>query len=418
MVFPSSFAIRNYFDQDDYVGTVIISLKENAFSNNIKDIYQDKPGNIMILNCDNQIMLSAKPLEQSISPELFDQIEGEKGFFSSEVDGVNTLVTYYQNDRTGWYSVSTIPISFLISDTVKIKNAIIRISLMVLFLCFILSYLITIGITGGFTKLKGVMMKIRSGDFSIRVNSERKDEIGQLSNTFDTMIERINDLIEKGYEQKIRENHAQLKALQAQIAPHFLYNALDSINWLLIDKDEYEISNIVVALGGLLRYSISNNRDMVPVKDEIEQVQNYLMIQKVRFEDRLTYRIKVDQEMNEKLIPKLIIQPIVENSLIHGIEKMGQKGLIEVIGYQTNESSIFEIRDDGIGISPEKLEAVFDNPQDKDASRSHLGLSNVMQRIKLIYGEDYGIVVTSHPGQGTVVKIILPRNFESGGIRR
>lgn len=365
MVFPTSAIIKSFYPYGDYLGFLLINLKQSAFMDILSGIYADKSGNILMLGRDKKVMLSTKPLDDSIPDNCFENIRGEKGSYNFKIEGVDNLVTYLRDERTGWYTVSIMPVEFLIKDTDQIKKAILNISLLIIFLCISLSLLVTLGITKGFKRLKSVMVKVRSGEFDIRVNSRRRDEIGQLSNTFDTMLGQINDLIQKNYEQKIREKNAQLKALQAQITPHFLYNALDSINWMLIEKEEQEISSIVIALGDLLRYSINNKKDMMPVKDEVRQIENYLKIQKVRFEERFTYDIHVQDGLNEKLIPKLFIQPIVENALIHGIEKRSSDGKIEVKGYKTEQNVIFEVKDNGMGISEEMIAAIFDDSEEK-----------------------------------------------------
>jgi|SRR5690606_24681457 len=221
------------------------------------------------------------------------------------------------------------------------------------------------------------------------------------------MIGQLDTLIEKNYEQKIQADRAQLKALQAQISPHFLYNALDSINWMLIEKEEWDISEVVIALSDLLRYSISNNNDMVSVGEEIKNIENYLTIQKVRFENRFSYKIEVDSTIKDKLIPKLLIQPIVENAVVHGIEEKVEGGIIAINGYYTEGITCFEIIDNGPGIAKEKIDMLMDN--DKS---SHLGLNNVNRRIKLIYGSDYGIIIDNRPNEeGVIVRVILPESL-------
>jgi len=411
VTFPTSAIIKSFYPYGDYVGFLFIDLRQSALMGVISDIYADKSGNILMLDRDKKLMLSTKLVDIRLSDDLFKNINGEKGSYNLKIGGADNLITYLKNERTGWYIVSIVPVEFLIDKTDKIKKTLFNISLIIIPFCILLSLLITISITKEFKNLKSVMIKVHNGEFDIRVNSSRKDEIGQLCNTFDTMIGHINDLIQKNYEQRIREKNAQLKALQAQIAPHFLYNALDSINWMLIEKNQYEVSNIIVALGDLLRYSISNKKDMVPIKDEIKEVNNYLMIQKLRFENRFEYNINIESDLNDKFIPKLLIQPIVENAVTHGIEKRAREGKIEIIGYKNPDNVIFEVKDNGAGMNKEKLASILDSSQERYQEKNHLGLSNVNQRIKLIYGQEYGIEVYSVLREGTCVVIKLPRNL-------
>jgi Predicted signal transduction protein with a C-terminal ATPase domain len=414
MIFSTSAVINNLYPYGDYVGFLLIEVRENAFYDILSDIYTDKSGNILMLDEHKNLMLTTKPLENAIPDNLFKNIKQTRGSFLFKIRGVDNLVTYLKNERTGWYTVSVIPVEFLVKNANLIKNAIFNISFIIMIICIFFAFSVSNRIAKGFNQLITVMGKVQEGKFDIRINSKRRDEIGKLSQAFDTMIAYINNLIRKNYEQKIREKNAQLEALQAQIAPHFLYNALDSINWMLLDKDEKEISAVVIALGDLLRYSIGNKKEMMPVKDEIKQIENYLLIQKVRFEERFTYDIQIESDLAEMLIPKLLIQPIVENSVVHGVEKLLKDGRIEIRGYETERYVIFEVKDNGVGVTGDKLAVILEDSAAKSSNRTHIGLANVNQRIKLIYGENYGIEISSIPSQGMIVKIKLPAGLSKG----
>ena len=221
----------------------------------------------------------------------------------------------------------------------------------------------------------------------------------------------MHELMEKNYEQKQIEEMACLKAYQAQIAPHFLYNTLDSINWMLIENEEYTISNIVVALGGLLRYSISNDGNLKTVADELEQIKNYLLIQQVRFGDRLKYSIDIDTAIHQQLIIKLLLQPLVENAVVHGIENtVGLKTII-ITGRREGNDIVFSVEDNGAGI-PERLLLELNESLKNEvtAFSSRHGLQNVHQRIRLAYSGPYGLTIESVYQKGTRVMIRIPYN--------
>lgn len=405
-VLPSVSVIKDFYN-DIYEGILIINLRQDVLVDILGNLYESKEDNVLLLDRDKNMMLSTKPLDMDFNTLGFEHIIDDNGTFIEDITGRSTLITYHRNSKTGWYLVSTIPVDDLISNSKIIKSAIFDIVIIFILLCIIFAFLISSSMVKGFDQLIDMMDYVQRGNLNIHLNSNRQDELGQLSNSFDAMIGQLDTLIEKNYEQKIQADRAQLKALQAQISPHFLYNALDSINWMLIEKGEWDISEVVIALSDLLRYSISNNNDMVSVGEEIKNIENYLTIQKVRFENRFSYKIEVDSTIKDKLIPKLLIQPIVENAVVHGIEEKVEGGIIAINGYYTEGITCFEIIDNGPGIAKEKIDMLMDN--DKS---SHLGLNNVNRRIKLIYGSDYGITIDNRPNEeGVIVRVILPESL-------
>lgn len=405
-VLPSVSVIKDFYN-DIYEGILIINLRQDVLVDILGNLYESKEDNVLLLDRDKNMMLSTKPLDMDFNTLGFEHIIDDNGTFIEDITGRPTLITYHRNSKTGWYLMSTIPVDDLISNSKIIKSAIFDIVIIFILLCIIFAFLISSSMVKGFDQLIDMMDYVQRGNLNIHLNSNRQDELGQLSNSFDAMIGQLDTLIEKNYEQKIQADRAQLKALQAQISPHFLYNALDSINWMLIEKEEWDISEVVIALSDLLRYSISNNNDMVSVGEEIKNIENYLTIQKVRFENRFSYKIEVDSTIKDKLIPKLLIQPIVENAVVHGIEEKVEGGIIAINGYYTEGITCFEIIDNGPGIAKEKIDMLMDN--DKS---SHLGLNNVNRRIKLIYGSDYGIIIDNRPNEeGVIVRVILPESL-------
>jgi len=342
-IFPSVSNIKDFYN-DVNRGILIINVKTDFLDEGAKRNYsRQSAGNFILLSDQKTVMLNIKSLDSGISDDLFKGIEGSEGVYIQNVNNKQYFITYLKNEKTGWYLVNLVPVSELVSSTQKISKLIINTSVLFVIICILFSVLISTNITKGFRKLMKVMEVIQKGNLKVRVNSQRRDELGVLSNGFDNMIIRIDELINKNYEQKLRENKARLKVLQAQISPHFLYNTLDSINWMLLDKNEMEISSVVVALADLLRYSISGSQDVVSIKQEIDHIESYLIIQKVRFEDRFTYSIDVSEDILEKNIPRLLIQPIVENAIVHGIEGRMRGNILCIRGYQTDFSVNMEV---------------------------------------------------------------------------
>lgn len=221
------------------------------------------------------------------------------------------------------------------------------------------------------------------------------------------MTNRLNKLVNQTLKLELSEKEANLKALQAQISPHFLYNALDSINWQLIEKEDYATSEILGSLSEILRYSIDNKDRMVKISEEFNQLENYLRIQKSRFEDRLNFEVNINNDLNDYLIPKLLVQPMVENAVIYNIENSFDNIMINVGCETEDDEIIITIEDNGNGIEKMKLEKLKEDLKKcvKDA-KGHIGLLNVNNRIKLIYGNKYYLNIDSRTS-GTIIKLVI-----------
>lgn len=419
-VFPSVSVIKDFYI-NVYLGGLIINLNESAIMNIITNVYTGEEGNILILDRNKKYMVSTKPLNYTVKRNTFMKVSSKinRGWYVTKINGIKNLITYIQNDKTGWFIISAIPITDLVKTSGAIKDIISKTTFVFIVLCILFSVIISYSITKGINHLVNVMKQVRKGDFQIRLNTARKDEIGLLSDNFDNMIVQLNELIKTKFELELRESKAQLRVLQAQISPHFLYNALDSINWMLIENHQIEISKAVITLGNLLRYSISDKNEKSSVREEVEQVKNYLTIQKLRFEDRFIFTIDVAAEILDQAMPKFLLQPIVENAVIHGIEDHFDTGIIQLCGYQAAGYVYFEIRDNGAGIGEDELGALIAQinqekritDQENHDGHAHIGLENVNQRIKIIYGNEYGLEIRSCFKKGTTVIVKLPEKL-------
>jgi sensor histidine kinase YesM len=283
----------------------------------------------------------------------------------------------------------------------------IKVSLIIITLSIGLSIGISYNITHGIFRLMNYTKRVEKGELDFNIKVERNDEIGTLTHSFNNMTKQLNELINKTYKLEISESEARFKALQAQISPHFLYNALDTINWSLIDKGDYETSKILGSLSEILRYSIDYNKGMVTLGEEMRQLENYLRIQKGRFENRFDYEVDFDDGLSKYKIPKLLLQPLVENAVVHGVEKVTSGGKILVKAVDSQDSIDIEIIDNGNGISPEKLEKINEQlkKNQKDVN-DRIGLLNVNDRIKLIYGDSYFLSIESS-SKGTKAHITI-----------
>lgn len=304
----------------------------------------------------------------------------------------------------------------VLKDLLYIINLIIKIIMIGTIISICLACIFSYRISFSIDMLLKSMKDIEEGKFDTNIDIKSKDEIGLLAQSFKNMTEKLNTLINKTYKLKISEREAKIKTLQAQISPHFLYNALDCINWKLIDAEDYETSEILISLSEILRYSIDDSKSFVKIEDEFKQVENYLRIQKNRFTNRFDYLINIDEDLKDKLIPKMILQPIVENAINHGVED-SYDSKINIYTYSSLEYIYICVNDTGKGISKEKLKYINDNMNEYsqlyDENKAHLGLANVNARLKYVFGNDSGIIIDSILGKYTNVLIRIKQEGDT-----
>lgn len=273
----------------------------------------------------------------------------------------------------------------------------------------IMSYLIPLSITRPFKELSQVTDEIAKGNLSVRANVNTGVEATALSNSMNTMIDKINELLEQVTTEQIRLRKAEFELLQAQINPHFLYNTLDAIIWLAEAGEQKRVVGMVRNLSDFFRTSLNQGKDINSIKEEMLHVKSYLEIQHVRYRDILSYDIEVPEALYIYSIPKITIQPLVENALYHGIKNKRGMGHISIRGEAGEKDFTITVTDDGIGIDETRLRQVQSGIQNKVLTgKDFYGLYNVCERIRLNFGEEYGIFIESVYGEGTSVRVILP----------
>ena len=275
------------------------------------------------------------------------------------------------------------------------------------------SYYIPLSITRPIRKLSEVTDQVAKGDLSVRFDARSGGEVNRLSDSLNTMIDKINELLEQVTTEQIRLRKAEFELLQTQINPHFLYNTLDTIIWLAEAGKQREVVGMVGSLSEFFRASLNQGKDIISIREELQHVKSYLEIQQVRYQDILKYEIQVPGELDKYLIPKITIQPIVENALYHGIKNKRGLGRIRVSGKKEEGGFAIQVEDNGIGINEERLHQVRDKIQYRTPAENDIyGLYNVNERIRLNFGEKFGISIESVYGEGTVVSIHLPYGEE------
>ncbi|MBO5474654.1 MAG: sensor histidine kinase [Lachnospiraceae bacterium] len=260
-------------------------------------------------------------------------------------------------------------------------------------------------------KLSAAMNQFKQGDFTQQVEVTAGDEVGEVTECFNRMVLDIKELIDKNYVMSLKEKESELLALQAQINPHFLYNTLDSLYWRAMDGDNEDLAEDIYTLSQLFRMVLGQGQSIISVSQEIELVRCYLQIQKMRFTARLEYEIDVEEEIQNCRIPKLILQPFVENAIVHGLENQQDAGSVTVTGRRREGYLEFRIQDTGVGMSREQIDAIWDMGDTREYASQRIGryaIKNVRERLELKYKEAYQMKIESKVGQGTVVMIRLP----------
>lgn len=315
------------------------------------------------------------------------------------------------NGVTGWKTFSIVSLNDFFPQAKELQRAVFVTVLGAVLLAAFLILLLSYTFTRPIAKLTAAMKEVEEGNFDIRVVHKSCDEMGRLTNSFNFMTGKINHLVKEVYQEKLAQKNAELEALQAQINPHFLYNTLDCVNWMLIEIGAMEISDVIVSLGDILKYSIHGKDVLVHLDEEIRYIESYLCIQKNRLEERLSASIRVQEEARTCMVPKLILQPVVENAILHGVEPLKAGGEIRVEARLLEGDLLVTVSDCGEGMDEEELarcRAVISAPA---AGTDSIGMRNVNRRIRLHYGEEYGLTVESRKHEGTAVTLRMPQKL-------
>ena len=395
-----------------------VALIEFDFTKIVRLIYQSdlgENGHIAIFDRDYNVVYSSLP-------ELIDEdlIETKKLVLGSTGVTINhqSFNLYISTiTNTGW-KVSVFTNNSQIYSVLYNFIIIVIITILLLSIVYIfIVYVIVKQVTYPLYRLQAEMNKVKDLNYDVNRSKLKKGskEIIQLDATFNEMMRRIRYLADKLLQEQENQRKSELKALQNQINPHFLYNTLDSIIYMIDKGENQKAEEMIVALSKFFRISISRGKTIIPLKDEVEHVRNYLLIQKIRFGDQFTYSIDVDPSLYQYSCIKLILQPLVENAIEHGLNDNESGGQIEIIGTQNESYIILKIKDNGYGISEEKLEQIYKSFHD-DSIHQGVGLKNVYQRIKIYYGEEADIKIdslfdegTSLFDEGTIISIYIPK---------
>jgi two-component system, sensor histidine kinase YesM len=356
----------------------------------------------VIYHPEQQILFSGDTQEQTLM--YIDQI-GDSGYVVDEE--TQNVISKISLNYVEWDIVGVAfsdDVNFLNSE---IAQYILWVLLLAICITVLFSWFISNKISDPVTHLEKSMRKVTAGDLNTRIYIESgESEVVALTESFNHMVSRIQNLIKENQKEHELKRKTELEALQSQINPHFLYNTLDSIVWMAETEHKDEVITMVNALANFFRISISDGKGIIKLRDEIRHAKNYMLIQKNRYTDKFEYETHADESLLELMVPKLMVQPLLENALYHGMEYLMDVGKIVVTAEADEKYLYVRVSDNGVGMDEETLKNILEEKRDK---RNGIGVKNVNERIKLIFGQEYGLFYESEIEVGTTVTIKLPK---------
>lgn len=407
-------------------GLLIIGMDADKLS---KTLYHDNEDATQFIMNDQGIVLAATDMQWIGKPitllPVFDEADAanfhpDRGLAQLK-QKKQYIVSDSVSDITGWHSVVIQDRSKLVLELKHIGSVTFSIMAVVTLITILVSWVIARIITNPMKKLMFSMKALQTGDFTQRVHFNGNDEIGRLGHLYNTMVGRIKTLIDDVYASRLKQKEAELKALQSQINPHFLYNTLNMINWSAMQKGDKEISEMVISLSQVFRLSLNSGNDFVELEHEMELVRNYLFLQKKRFTTRFNFEIDMEPSIQHFRMPKLLLQPLVENAIIHAIEPSGGNGHIHVKAYTADSWIILEVVDNGLGMPESQVKHLNEAPAQQpmknlqmNAPHSGMALSNIKERLALFY-EQAEFEIVSREGLGTRVQLRIKQGGNGNG---
>ncbi|GAF22937.1 LOW QUALITY PROTEIN: two-component sensor histidine kinase [Bacillus sp. JCM 19047] len=380
------------------LGMIKVDIEMSYIESLLTDVDLSEEASITMVDRHGQLIYETgkaiTPILKKVDKEGQPLVERER----VTADGVNYLPVLRQSSGEV-QTIVLLPENEIVGASQSLRIVTIGLMVAVSGVILLLARVAERSLTKPIFELRQMMERAEKGEFQHRMTPSSKDELGQLALSYNHMMEQINELIAKVYQTEIREKDAEIKALQTQMNPHFIYNTLEHINMIAITKHEYELSDMVASLGRLIRYSIDQKTRFVPLRDELLFVKAYIAIQEKRLEGKVTFDISIPEKMLTLFIPKLILQPLLENAIVHGHQHGEIKGRIGVKGWQDHTFSYLEVRDQGQGMKQSM----------SIGTGNRVALTNIAERLALLLGEQAVLTIKSEEGIGMSVTITLPK---------
>lgn len=396
-------------------GVFFIDLNYSAISELCDQSMVGNQGYAFIVDADGNIVYhpQQQQLYNELQTENIDLVMNAGSDIVTWGDGINKkMYSISRSEKTGWTVVDCVRVEELLRRSNEAQSIYVLVAIGLMAVALFFSRFVAKSITLPIQRLCDSMERVQEGDFSVSdIVVDSENEIGSLTKSFNVMTQRIHELMAQNIREQEAKRKSELKALQSQINPHFLYNTLDSIIWMAEGKKNEEVVLMTASLARLLRQSISNEDELVSIGQEIEYARGYLTIQKMRYKDKLEFRIEVEPSILNIRLIKLVLQPVIENAIYHGLKYKESRGLLLVKGFMKNGNAVLQVIDDGVGMDQETLDHIYERHK-VDYHSNGVGIYNVQKRLQLYYGNEYGIVYESKPGEGTTATITIPGQQE------
>ena len=331
------------------------------------------------------------------------------GSYYDDSTGENRMITVQTVSNVGWKIVGVSYADEVVTTRKEITSFLVWLLALVMAFVLLMTWYISAKISLPIKRLEQSMQQVERGNFNIHIPVRREDEVGRLSRRFNLMVNRIRELMGQIIREQEAKRKSELEVLQSQIHPHFLYNTLNSVVRLAGTGKNEDVITMITSLSKFFRISLSRGRTLIPVADELEHIRHYLVIQKMRYKNKFEFAIEADEAALGCLTPKLVLQPLVENAIYHGIEPGADEGFIAIAAAVVDGKLRLQVRDDGLGMAPEQAAGLLESSQQAEGGEENgIGLHNVHERIRLQFGEEYGLQISSEREEGTTVDIWLP----------
>ncbi|SFI92744.1 cache domain-containing sensor histidine kinase [Brevibacillus centrosporus] len=411
------------------LGIIKIDMKMEMIDQILTNMPFTKEGSLIIVNQQQELFYEKRENEttpgyQALLQETAGLVHPGQSGRTISLQGQRYLLIDNVSARTGLTVISMIPIDSLLKDSNDLRSFTILIAAIFLVVAGGLASYFAYSLSKPLVSLKEKMLQVEQGHFHERVPVSSADEIGKLSEQFNHMVEEINRLVNEVYVISLREREAELAALQSQIHPHFIYNTLEAINMMAIRAGNYDVSDMVSSLGKLMRYTVERGDGFVTLAQELESLSSYVRIQQTRLGDRIQVVMEVDESLRDAPIPKLLLQPLLENAIYHGIERQERGGTIWLSVARDAEAMQISVRDNGKGMTQPELIRLrssvripFHQNEAASSQRTGTALRNIYQRITLLYGAGYHLMMDSQAGQGSIFSLRIPIENEKRAMR-
>lgn len=403
-------AVELTYNGETSQGVLLVDMNFSGIEQIFKNIDISKSGYVYLIDSKGEIIYH--PRQQLIYSNLMKEnneeaVSYEDGTIVENFNGEERLVTTKTVGYTGWKIVAVTPMNDITENYSHMRMFFLLIIFFGVLILTIINIVVSSRIATPIRSLENKVKKFEEGVRNIDFSTGGSYEVNHLGKAINSMVDQMNLLMDNIVKEQELKRKTELDALQAQINPHFLYNTLDSIVWM-IEGERYDGAiTMVTALARFFRISLSKGKNVIKLKDELEHVRNYLTIQNIRYKNKFTYTISAEDEVLDLACIKLVVQPLVENAIYHGMEYMDGDGEISIEAYKVENEAIVEVRDNGLGMTEDVVESLLEKTHISKKG-SGVGLRNVNERIKLYFGDIYGLEINSEPDEGTSIKIHIP----------